>query len=109
MTNQEKNMHIADLYLPCDYIITNKVVELVGTVTKLGPHGEPYEVIEKYGEFNPCEDYNQLMPLCFDNGITFDRDINGYFAVSPDNKTFNSYNARTALVDCLIATLKARE
>ena len=118
MTNTEINKRIAELYLPCDYLVTNGIVELVSTITKLGSHGEPYEVVEKYDEFNPCEDWNQLMPLCIERGISLYRPkhINSDVWIaskydSSKQQVHEDYgtNPQIALCLCLIKVLEAKE
>ena len=111
MTNTEINKRIAELYLPCDYLVTNGIVELVSTITKLGSHGEPYEVVEKYDEFNPCEDWNQLMPLCIEHDISLRKFGEGWVAhlEGKISKGKGRFNPQIALCLCLIKVLEAEE
>jgi len=110
MTNPEINKRIAELYLPCDYLLTKGVVELISTVTKLGAHGEPHEVIEKYGEFNPCENWNQLMPLVVDNKLCLNFEPHdGEYCAESFADSYQHENPQIALCMCLIKVLAAEK
>ena len=118
MTNQEINKRIAELYLPCDYIVTDDIIDLVSTVTKLGAHGQPYEVVEKYGEFNPAENWNHLMPLVIQHNIShyrpkeIDSDIwiaSKYNAIKQEIIEAFHFSPQMALCMCLIKVLEAEK
>jgi len=67
----EINKAVAASWLPCDYDFDekNETVDLVGYVTYLGGHGIPDERIEKYGEFNPCENASDAWSIILENNI----------------------------------------
>ena len=67
----EINKAVATSWLPCDYDFDekNKAVDLVGYATYLGGHGIADERLEKYGEFNPCENASDAWPIILSNNI----------------------------------------
>lgn len=71
MSDFEINKLIATAWLPCDYDFDekDKAVDLVGYVTYLGGHGIPDERLEKYGEFNPCNNASDAWPIITENEI----------------------------------------
>jgi hypothetical protein len=95
MTNQEKNIRIAqllcyDFYEACDHL---KIVA------------------DSHYTFNPCEDWSQLMPLCIEHDISMVKytGIDNYIIQNLSSaKTYCHSNPQTALVDCLIAVLEAK-
>jgi hypothetical protein len=98
MSNTEKNIRIAKLLnISIWDISTSKI-------TVINPTNDGIII------FHPCEDYNQLMPLCFAHDISHERCEDTwsawceYHGVSTTNT-----NPQTALVDCLIEVLEARE
>lgn len=71
MSDFEINKAVATAWLPCDYDFDDKAetVDLVGYTTYLGAHGIPDERLEKYGEFNPCNNPTDAWPIILENGI----------------------------------------
>lgn len=69
-TDFELNSKLAELDLPCDYELKEGKVLLVNTNTYLGAHGEPYEIVEAYDEFNPCKNWNAIMPIAVELNIS---------------------------------------
>lgn len=71
MSDFEANKAVASIFLPCDYVFDeeHKKVDVVGTVTKLGGYGEPYEELVKYGDFDPCNNPTDAWPIIVENKI----------------------------------------
>ena len=62
--------------------------------------------------FNPCEDWNHLMPLCIQRGISMVKytGIDNYIIQSLSNtKTYVHQNPQIALCLCLITVLEAEK
>ena len=76
MSDFEINKAVATAWLPCDYDFDDKTetVDLVGCATYLGAHGIPDERLEKYGEFNPCNNPADAWPIIIDNKISIEYD-----------------------------------
>ena len=70
MSDFEINKEVAKIFLECDYIYEDDKVALIGVTTFLGGYGEPEEREVKYGEFDPCNNPNDIMPIAFDNKIS---------------------------------------
>lgn len=110
MTTFELNKKIADLFLPCDYIFKDEKVLLVYTNTYLGAHGEPYEIEEAYGEFNPCGDEDELIKLMNHLDISLEQSGEYYIARSKCGlirKTGKS--KRMSIIKCIISTLELNQ
>ena len=59
-------------------------------------------------KFNPCEDWNQLMPLTVERGISLERCNDGWFSYSDRHSVCRSNeNPQFALCMCLIKVLEA--
>jgi len=112
MTNQELNFKIAQLVYPN------------GTVSPLRRDGTEPEVIVHVngnrvcGVINYCNNFNDLMPLIFEHGISFsDNYQDGLFAATKwhylgDATTFTSArdkDPQIALAECLLLVLQEKE
>lgn len=101
LSDYEINKAVAALWLPCDYEFdeTNKIVALVGYVTYLGGHGIPDERLERYGEFNPCNNPSDAWPIIVESQIA---------AIPPVSNGTNGWKAERfynencgTLIDCI--------
>lgn len=72
MSDYEINSAVAIIWLPCDYYLNerNQTVDLVCTQTQLGAHGMPVEMDGKYGEFDPCNNPADIMPIAIEHSIS---------------------------------------
>ena len=80
MSDFDINKEVARLFLECDYIYENEMVEIIGVTTFLGAYGEPEERQVKHGEFNPCNDPNDIMPIALESDLCFKKIGPVYFA-----------------------------
>ena len=108
MSDFEINKKVATLWLPCDYYFNENTVDLVNYGTYLGPHGVPDERLEKYGEFDPCNNASDAWMIIVENGISLvkenheewyccnELDLNSGFDV--DNLKYDKNPLRAAMI-----------
>ena len=96
MSDFEINKAVATAWLDCDYDFDDEAetVDLVGYATYLGAYGVGDERLEKYGEFDPCNNPSDAWPIIIKNeiSIVFMPDEWECHALINNDEAFNTTN-----------------
>ena len=79
----ELNKQLADLWLPCDYIFNDvdEKVELANYRDIMVGYTHD-QVLTPYAEFDPCNNWNDIMPIVTTLGVDYQSYPDGSFIVS---------------------------